>query len=131
MRPGSDTLLAKAARALDAGAAALQSGNPGRAGERALHAMLAAAQARLNERGLRPHSHARIASAYGALPALSAAPGWWLSDALALRRQLAADGEGLPYDDVGRLLERATEFVAAVTADIARPARGAPHGSMG
>jgi hypothetical protein len=120
VRFGSEKLLAKAARALDAAGAALRAGHAGMAAERALHAMLAAAQARLNERGQRLHSHARIAAAYAALPALPAAPGLWLSEALTLRGQLLAESDGLPYDDVAHLLERATGWVDAVTADVAR-----------
>lgn len=117
MQPGTDKLLAKAQRALDAAEAALADGASDVAAGRAFYAVLNAAKARLNERGLRLRTHARVAAAYAALPALAEAPGDWLGEALALRARLAADADGLDYASVQRLVERARRFVAAVRAD--------------
>ena len=117
MQPGTDKLLAKAQRALDAAEAALADGASDVAAGRAFYAVLNAAKARLNERGLSLRTHARVAAAYAALPALAEAPGDWLGEALALRARLAADADGLDYASVQQLVERARRFVAAVRAD--------------
>ena len=117
VQPGTDKLLAKAQRALDAAEAALADGASDVAAGRAFYAVLNAAKARLNERGLRLRTHARVAAAYAALPALAEAPGDWLGEALALRARLAADADGLDYASVQQLVERARRFVAAVRAD--------------
>jgi hypothetical protein len=113
MRPGTEKLRAKATRALGGAAAALDAGAIDVAAGRAFYAVLNAAKARLNEHGQRLYTHARIAAAYAALPAIGAAPAQVLHDALALRRQLAQDGDALSYEDVARLLDAAAAFVAA------------------
>ena len=113
MQPGTDKLQAKAARALAAAAAALNDGAPDVAAGRAFYAMLYAAKARLNETGQRLRTHARIAAAYAALPEIDEAPAAWLDDALALRRQLAAEPDALDYAAAEALLARARRFVTA------------------
>lgn len=113
VQPGSDKLLAKAARALAAADAALLAGAGDVAAGRAFYAMLYAAKTRLNEAGLRLRTHARIASAYAALPEIDDAPAAWLDEALALRRRLAADPDGLDFTAAEALVERARRFVAA------------------
>lgn len=114
MQPGTDKLLAKATRAVAAADAALDAGAADVAAGRAFYAMLYAAKARLNESGLRLRTHARIAAAYAALPEVDEAPGEWLDEALALRRRLATDPEGLELAAAEALLDRARRFVAAV-----------------
>lgn len=113
VQPGSDKLLAKAERALAAADAALTGGAAAVAAGRAFYAMLYAAKARLNDAGLRLRTHARIASAYAALPELDEAPAAALDAALALRRQLAADPDGLDFTAAEALVEHARRFVAA------------------
>jgi uncharacterized protein (UPF0332 family) len=113
MRPGTDKLLAKATRALAAAEAALTQGAPDVAAGRAFYAMLYAAKARLNESGLRPHTHLRIAAAYEALPERDNAPAVWLSEALALRAGLATEADGLAYAAADELVARARRFVGA------------------
>jgi len=110
MAPGTDKLLSKAARALQAAEAGLEVGAADIAAGRAFYAMLYAAKARLNERGLRLRSHARIAAA---LAESEGAPAPWLSDALQLRARLAADPDGVTYTDATRLVERARVVVDA------------------
>lgn len=114
MRPGTDKLLAKARRALTAAEAGLAAGSADLAAGRALYAMVYAAKARLNEAGLRPRAHARLAAAYEALPELDGAPAAWLGEALAMRARLAAEPERLDYAAVEALVARARHFVAAV-----------------
>jgi uncharacterized protein (UPF0332 family) len=116
MRPGTDKLLAKAARALATAEAALTRGAADVAAARAFYAMLYAAKARLNEAGLRLRTHARIAHAYAALPEIDDAPAAWLDEALALRRALAAAPDGLEFAAAAALLERARRFVTAAGA---------------
>jgi uncharacterized protein (UPF0332 family) len=115
VRPGTDKLLAKASRALGAAEAALTAGAPAVAAGRAFYAILAAAKARLNESGLSLRTHARIAAAYTAMPELDDAPAEWLEEAVALRRQLAADPDGLDYAAAQEMVARARAFVAAVS----------------
>jgi len=117
MRPGTDKLCAKAARAAAAAHAALEAGATDVAAGRAFYALLNAAKARLNDRGQRWHTHARVAAAYAALPALDAAPAELLDTAIALRRRLADDADSLSYDDVASLVDGAAAFVAAATRD--------------
>jgi uncharacterized protein (UPF0332 family) len=119
VRPGSDKLLAKAARAAAGAAAALEQGAGDVAAARAFAAMLNAAKALLNERGARLRTHARIAAALAALPAVDGAPAEWLAEALAARRRLADDGE-LDYAAIERLVERAGGFVAAAARSVTR-----------
>ncbi|MDX2167459.1 MAG: HEPN domain-containing protein [Deltaproteobacteria bacterium] len=114
MQPGTDTLLGKARRALAAADAALEGGAPDAAAGRAFYAILYAAKARLNERGLRLRTHARIATAYASLPALHDAPAEALAGALALRAMLAAEPDAFDYADAARLVAQARAFVAAV-----------------
>jgi uncharacterized protein (UPF0332 family) len=117
VRPGSDKLLAKAERAADNAAVALEQGAGDLAAARAFAAMLNAAKALLNERGARLRTHARIAAALAALPAVDGAPADWLAEALAARRRLADHGE-LDYAAIERLVERARGFVAAAAREI-------------
>jgi uncharacterized protein (UPF0332 family) len=119
MRPGSDKLLAKAERAVRAAEAAVEHGAPEIAAARALAALLNAAKALLNERGVRLRTHNRIAAALAALPPIEDAPADWLAEALAARRSLAEDGE-LDYAAVERLVGRARTFVGAAAAAVAR-----------
>jgi HEPN domain-containing protein len=112
MQPGSDKLLAKAERAASAAEAALEQGAVDIAAGRAFAALLNAAKALLNERGLRLRTHARIAAALAAQPPLDGGPAEWLADALVARRRLAVEGEP-DYRDVERLVERARRFVEA------------------
>lgn len=114
MRPGTDKLLAKAARALAAAEVAWETGAPDLAAARAFAAVLAAAKARLNERGVRLIAHVRVAAAYATLPALDGAPPGVLSDAIALRRRLATEADLWAPDDTGKFLDAAREFVAAI-----------------
>ena len=113
MRPGTDKLLAKATRALASAESALTQGALDVAAGRAFYAMLNAAKARLNESGLRPHTHVRIAAAYEALPEIEEAPAAWLGEALTLRTRMAAEPDGLAFEAVDQLLARARRFVAA------------------
>ncbi|MBX3026949.1 HEPN domain-containing protein [bacterium] len=113
MRPGTDTLLAKATRALAAAEAALTAGAADIAAGRAFYAILYAAKARLNESGLRLRTHVRVAAAYAALPEIEEAPSEWLDEALALRRRLAAEPGGLDFTAAAALVERARRFVGA------------------
>lgn len=106
-------MLAKARRALAAAEAALVGGATAIAAGHAFYAMLYAAKARLNDSGLSLRSHARIAAAYAALPEIDAAPAVWLEEALASRRRLVNDPDGLDYVAVQELFERARRFVAA------------------
>lgn len=116
MQPGTDKLLAKAARALATAEAALDGGAADVAAGRAFYAILNAAKARLNERGLRPHSHARIAAAYATLPPRDDAPAAWLDAALVLRAELSADPDGLDHAAAEALVDRARRFLAATRA---------------
>ena len=118
MRPGTATLLAKADRAAAAADAALASGAPETAAGRAFYAMLYAAKALLNERGLRLRTHQRIVAALAQVaadrdPPLQA----WLATALARRR--AGETNELTYEEAGALAERARQAVAAARRDIA------------
>ena len=113
MQPGTDKLLAKAARALATAEAALDGGAVDVAAGRAFYALLNAAKARLNEHGQRVHAHARIAAAYAALPPIDEAPATWLGEALALRAELAPDPDGLDHAAVAALVARARRFVTA------------------
>jgi uncharacterized protein (UPF0332 family) len=115
MQPGTDKLLAKAARALAAADTALTTGATDVAAARAFYAMLYAAKARLNDAGLRLRTHARIARAYAALPEIEEAPAAWLDDALAQRRALAAEPDGLAFTAAEALVDRARRFVTATT----------------
>ena len=63
MQPGTVKLLAKAERAAHVAAAALEGGAPDVAAGRAFYAILYAAKAALNERGIRLQAHSRIAAA--------------------------------------------------------------------
>ena len=114
MRPGTDKLLAKAVRALATAEAALMDGAADVAAGRAFYAMLNAAKARLNDAGLRLRTHARIATAYAALPEDDEAPAAWLDEALALRKRLAAEADGLEYTAAEEMVARAQRFVGAV-----------------
>ena len=107
MKSGTDKLLAKAQRAAATAADALQGGAPQAAAARAFYALLYSAKARLNERGLRLHAHARIAAA---LTADDAPLQSWLTSAIARRR--SGDVE-LTQSEAEELVERARRSVAA------------------
>ena len=114
MQPGTDKLFAKAVRAAAAGAAALDGGAPDVAAARAFAAMMLAAKAVLNERGLRLRTHARIAAAlerFGAAPLSD-----WLGAAIARRREDAGE---LTFDEAAELVERARLFVSAARDQVA------------
>ena len=118
VQPGTDKLLAKAAREAAAGAAALAAGAPEVAAGRAFSAMLNAAKAVLNERGLRLRTHARIAAAFepftpGGDPPLAE----WLAAAMARRR--SEDPGELTFEDAAELVERAAVFVDAARKRVA------------
>lgn len=117
VQPGTDTLLAKAGRAAATAAAALEAGAPEVAAGRAFYAMVYAAKALLNERGLRLHTHARIAAALARLGVGGEAPlQEWLADAMA-RRRSAESGE-LTYGETEALVDRARQFIAAARAQV-------------
>ena len=110
MKPGTDKLFAKAARAAETAAGALQAGAPEAAAARAFYALLYAAKTLLNERGHRLHAHVRIAAA------LSADDGplqSWLNAAIARRRSGDTD---LTHAEAEEMVERARASVAAVRA---------------
>lgn len=88
MRPGTATLLAKAERAAATAAAALERGALEVAAARAFAAVVAVGKAVANERGVRLHTHRRIAAALAASPDPElAALGRWLAAAVARRRR--------------------------------------------
>jgi len=107
MKPGTDKLLARAERALDAAALGLEGGAPEAAAGRAYYAVLYAAKAVLNERGVRLRGHARIAAAVAdQAPLLHA----YLTAAIARRRS----GEGeVTYAEAQDAVARARACVAA------------------
>lgn len=113
MRPGTDKLLAKAERAAQAAADALDAGDPDAAAGRAFYALLYAAKVVLNERGLRLRTHVRIAAALQcAAPPAAPLLAEWLGSAIARRR--AGDHGELTYADAAQLVERAREAVRTV-----------------
>jgi len=116
MRPGTDKLLAKAERAGQIAAAALAAGAPEVAAGRAFYAMLNAAKALLNERGLRLRTHARIAAALAGLGPAGEPLHEWLASAIA-RRRSSESGE-LTYDEAAELLEHARGALSAARARI-------------
>jgi uncharacterized protein (UPF0332 family) len=119
MKEGTEKLLGKARRALCNADAALRAGSVDRAAGSAYYAMLHAAQALLNELGLRPHSHAAV---HEALRSRLTASGLldeelhlWLVEAHA-RRATEID---LAETEAERLVERARQFVAVAEAWVA------------
>jgi len=107
LKPGTDKLLIKAERAARVARLGLDAGAPQAAAGRAFYALLYAAKAILNERGLRPHAHVRIAAA---LPREHGHLREQLSDAIARRR----DGEEMEYGEAEDLVERARTCVGDV-----------------
>lgn len=105
MRPGTVRLLAKAERAAQVAAAALEGGAPDVAAGRAFYAILYAAKAALNERGIRLHAHVRIAAAVDE-PVRE-----YLTAAIARRRSGEAD---VTYDEAAAMVDRAHACVIAV-----------------
>lgn len=103
MRPGTDKLIAKAERAAEIAGSALEAGAPDIAAGRAFYAMLYAAKALLNERGIRYRGHARIAAA------VESPLREHLIAAIEQRRRV----EEISVHDVSELLERARACVAA------------------
>jgi len=113
MRPGTDKLLAKAERAAQGAAAALEAGDPDAAAGRAFYALLYAAKVLLNERGLRLRTHVRIAAALQrAAPPEAPLLAEWLEAAIARRR--AGEEVELTYADAAQLVECAREVVRIV-----------------
>ncbi len=119
MQPGTDKLLAKAARAAAAAEGASAAGAADAAAGRAYYAMLYAAKALLNERGLRPRSHAGVVSELERGPArIDATQRGWLAAALE-RRQKAGEGAlELAPSDVEEMVAQARAFVAAAAAAV-------------
>lgn len=122
-KPGTAKFLARAAEALGRAEALCAAGAFDRAAGRAYYAMLYAAKALLNERGLRLQSHAAVAAALrtacvdrGLLDA-EYHDAW--CEALA-RRRAAEAGEALLAGDAEDLVERARGFVAAAARGIDR-----------
>jgi len=119
MKEGTEKLLGKARRALGKAETVLGAGAVDLAAGRAYYAMLHAAQALLNERGLRPRSHAAVHDAFRsrftAAGLLDEKLHLWMVEAHA-RRAAEID---LAESDAERLLERAREFVTAADAWVA------------
>lgn len=119
MKQGTEKLLGKARRALCKAETVLQAGSVDLAAGRAYYAMLHAAQALLNERGLRPRSHASVHEAFRsrftASGLLDEKLHLWMVDAQA-RRAAEID---LAESDAQRLIEQAREFVASADAWVA------------
>lgn len=105
MQPGTVKLLAKAERAAHIAAAALEGGAPDVAAGRAFYAILYAAKAALNERGIRLHAHIRIAAAVDE-PVRE-----HLTAAIARRRSGETE---VTYDEAAAMVERANTCVMAV-----------------
>jgi uncharacterized protein (UPF0332 family) len=89
---------------------ALAGGSPDAAAARAFYALLYAAKAMLNERGIRLRTHARIAAAVE--PPLRDA----LTDAIARRRSAEAE---ITYADAETLVARALVCVTAAREKVA------------
>ena len=105
MQPGTVRMLAKAERAAAVAASALAGGAPGVAAGRAYYAILYAAKAALNERGVRLHAHIRIAAAVDE-PVREC-----LTAAIARRRHGEAE---VTYDEAAAMVERAQACVSTV-----------------
>lgn len=89
----------------------MEGGDPQLAAGRAFYALLYAAKALLNERGLRPHAHVRIAAAlHGEHGHLRG----WLDDAIARRRS----GDEMGYTEAVELVERAHVSVTSARARV-------------
>jgi uncharacterized protein (UPF0332 family) len=127
VQPGTDKLLAKAARAAATAAAALAAGTPDVAAGRAFSAMLHAAKALLNEHGLRLRTHARIAAAFERFAPIGDPPlAEWLAAAMARRR--SGDTGELTFEDAAELVERADVFVNAARERVALGVSSATFG---
>ena len=116
MQIGTDRFLARALRALDASESALGAGSVDVAAARAYYAMIYAAKALVNERGLRPRAHAALQVAlrkhFTATGLLDDKFDRWLEAARG--RKNAADEEAVPtLDEAELLLDQARELVAA------------------
>jgi uncharacterized protein (UPF0332 family) len=105
VQPGTVKLLAKAERASQVAAAALEGGAPNVAAGRAFYAILYAAKAALNERGIRLQAHVRIAAAVDE-PVRE-----YLSAAIVRRRSGEAE---VTYDEAAAMVERAQACVTVV-----------------
>jgi uncharacterized protein (UPF0332 family) len=117
MKPGTDKLLERARGAVETAAAARAEGRDAAAAQRAYYAMLYAAKALLNERGLRFLSHARVAEALQielrGESGLAAEQVQWLADAQRRREEMISDGLELTAGEADILLARARDFVRA------------------
>jgi uncharacterized protein (UPF0332 family) len=105
VQPGTVKLLAKAERTASIAAAALECGAPDVAAGRAFYAILYAAKAALNERGIRLHAHVRIAAAVDE-PVRE-----YLTAAIARRRSGEVD---VTYDEAAAMVDRAHACVTTV-----------------
>jgi uncharacterized protein (UPF0332 family) len=117
VKPGTDKLLARAARASSAGERALESGAPDVAAARAYAAMIAAAKGLLNEKGLRFVSHAAISTAFEKHASASGVGEEQvarLREALERRERGAREDLAITFEDAREMVERAREFVEAV-----------------
>jgi uncharacterized protein (UPF0332 family) len=117
MKPGTDKFLARAAKRLSSAAIALEGGAPDMAAARAYSAMIAAAKALLNEKGLRLIAHAAICAA---LEKQAAAAGIdermtaLLREGYERRERSARDDLATSFEDAREMVERARELVEAV-----------------
>jgi uncharacterized protein (UPF0332 family) len=117
VKPGTDKLLARAARSLSAASRALDDGAPDIAAARAYAAMIAAAKALLNEKGLRLTAHASIRTAFdehapGA--GLAARHTARLGEAQDRRARSVSEDLSPSFDDAREWIEQAAELVTAV-----------------
>jgi uncharacterized protein (UPF0332 family) len=121
VKPGTDKLLARAARALSVAERALGGGAADIAAARAYGAMIAAAKALLNEKGLRLVSHAAVAAAFEKHAGADVGEGRAarLREVLARRERGGREDVATSFEDARVMVERAREFVAAVAARLA------------
>ena len=105
MQPGTQKLLTKAERAAHVAATALEGGSPEVAAGRAFYAILYAAKAALNERGIRLRAHVRIAAA------AESPMREHLSAAITRRHSGESD---VTYTDAAELVDRARDCVRTV-----------------
>jgi uncharacterized protein (UPF0332 family) len=123
VKPGTDKILARAFRALSAAERALGGGAVDVAAARCYSAMIAAAKALLNEKGLRPISHAAIATAFekhASGPRIGDELVGRLRQAIAYRARMADEELAISFDDVRAMVDEARDFVETVQ-EIVRP----------
>jgi uncharacterized protein (UPF0332 family) len=123
VKPGTDKILARAARALSAAERALAAGAVDVAAARSYSAMIAAAKAFLNEKGLRLISHAAITAAFE-----KHAPDAGLGDeqisllpqAVARRARTAEEELAVSFEDAAVMIGEARGFVQAIREMVSR-----------